>query len=118
MTPSSEVAVISSVAGRGLRLDRQRMVAGRLEAGIEAAEQALAGVVDARSLAMHQLRRPDHVAAHGLADGLVAEADAENGRGRLEAIDQRKADAGWSGVLGPGDSTMPSGARGGDLVEG
>ena len=43
----------------------------------QALEHALARVGDLRQLAVHRHRRADHLAAVGLADRLVAEADAE-----------------------------------------
>ena len=47
---------------------------------------------------MHDLRCPDHVAAPGGADALVAEADAEDGDPSGGPVDDRGRD---SGVLGP-----------------
>ena len=47
---------------------------------------------------MHQLRRPHDPAAEHLADGLVAEADAEHGHHPGEGLDARAGDA---GVFGP-----------------
>jgi len=64
-------------------------------AGIEATKDPPAGVVDAAGLAMHQVRCANDLAAHGLADGLVTEADAEQRRRRSEAVDQAQANPGF-----------------------
>src|SRR5262245_16090533 len=58
-------------------VDDQRVIAGGLEGLGRALEHALAGVGDHRQLAVHELGRPLDVAAKGLADRLVTEADAE-----------------------------------------
>ena len=42
----------------------------------QALEQPLAGAVDWRQLAVHQLLRPDDLAAERLSDGLVTKANA------------------------------------------
>src|SRR5688500_11473331 len=47
-----------------------------------------------RSLAMHHLPRPHHLAAERLADGLVAEAHAEDRHAPGETLDGLKRDAG------------------------
>src|SRR5690606_33851058 len=80
--------------GQGLWPDGERVVAGRLEAGIEAAEQARASVIDPAGFAVHQLGRAHDLAAHRLADGLMAETDAEDWRRVLEPLDEGEADAG------------------------
>src|SRR6185503_14516652 len=59
------------VGGQALPLHDQRVVARHLELAGQALEQALAGVTDLGQLAVHRHRRPHHLAAVGLADGLV-----------------------------------------------
>jgi hypothetical protein len=53
--------------------------------GGDAGEDGLAVVGDLAGLAVHQLGGADDVAAEGRADGLVAEADAEDGDARAAA---------------------------------
>ena len=58
------------------------------------------------------------VAAHRLADRLMAEADAEDRRRRREALDQRQADAGLVRRAGAGREDDRLGRHRRDLVEG
>ena len=51
-------------------------VSGRGQAG----EDSLAVVRDGAGFAVHEVLGADDLAAEGFADGLVAEADAEDGR--------------------------------------
>jgi hypothetical protein len=105
------------VGGQGLAPDDQRMVARRLESRVEAAEQALAGVVDAARLAVHQRRRADHVATHRLTHRLVTEADSQHRRRRLEAVDEGETDARFVGGARPGRQHDPLGREGRDLIQ-
>src|SRR6185295_7977862 len=75
-------------------VDDQRMIARRLERSVDAAEDAAAPVLDQRELAMHRNRRAHDLAAEGLADRLMAEADAKDRDGRRCLADQVEADAG------------------------
>src|SRR3990170_1162958 len=59
-------------------LDHERMVARGGEVLRDAGEDALAGVMHLRQLAMHEARRAHDAAAIDLADGLVPEAHAED----------------------------------------
>jgi hypothetical protein len=63
-------------------------------------EDAFRLMPDIGHLAMHQFRRPDHLAAKGLADSLVAEADAQNGHLVLRLGDKVEADPGLIGRAG------------------
>ena len=67
---------------------------------------------------MHEPVGPDHVAAERLADGLVAEADAEqrHAGGRRRA-DQRHADAGLARRAGAGRDHDRGGLEGERLVD-
>ena len=69
-------AHLEAVGQRGA-LDGERVVAHRLEALREAAEDALAVVGDAARLAVHETLGGDDARAERLRDGLVPEADAE-----------------------------------------
>ena len=60
----------------------------------------MTGVTDLAHLAVHGLGRADDAPAKGLADALVAEADAENGERPGGASDQVEADAGAVGITG------------------
>ena len=59
-------------------------------------------MVDARELAVHADRRAQHPPAEGLADALVAEADAEQRHPARGLLHQLQADAGLVGVAGAG----------------
>ena len=73
--------------GQGVALDDERMIArGRKRIG-HALEQVQAVVFDERGFAMHHPVVHDHVGAEGVADALVAEADAEQRNLRPERAD-------------------------------
>ena len=65
---------------------------------------------------MHDLRRPDHVAAPGGADALVAEADAEDRDASGGPADDRGRHAGILGPAGPRADEDGVGLEGGGLV--
>ena len=87
-------AVISRSAGSESSLDDQGVVAGAGERRGQAGEDALAVVLDRAGLAVHELLRAHHVATEGLADGLMAQADAKDGRFAGHVTDERNQDAG------------------------
>jgi hypothetical protein len=64
-------------SGHTRALDDQRMIAGRREGIIKAAEHCAPIVQYLACLAVHQIRRPDYIASKSLADGLVAETYAK-----------------------------------------
>jgi len=57
----------------------QRMIACGPERIAEAPENCFITMVDITDLAVHQVRGADHPAAVNLANGLMAETDAQNG---------------------------------------
>ena len=65
--------------GRQRLTDDQRVIASGDERLRDAAEHAAAIVLHRRCLAVHQLRRADHVPTEGDADALMTEADAQHG---------------------------------------
>ena len=65
------------LVGHRVGAHHERVVARGHEGVGEPGEEALAVVVDLRGLAVHQVRGRHDVAAEGLADALVAEADAQ-----------------------------------------
>ena len=69
-------------------------------------------------LAVHQLGRADHVAAKGRADGLVAEADAENRNLAGHVADEVDGDAGLLRRAGAGREEDAVRVQGFDLVRG
>ena len=95
-------------------VDDERVVAGGLERLGQPGEHAAVTVVDERGLAVHDLRRPDDVAAVHLADALVPEADAEHGGAPGEAGDDLVRQA---GVLGPARARADQHAVGLELVD-
>src|SRR5208337_3183532 len=78
---------------RGRALDDERMIARRLERPVEPAKDSSGVVLDARDLAMHGDWRPHHLAAEGLPDRLMAEADAEERRRLARRPHEVEADA-------------------------
>src|SRR5258708_12933500 len=80
------------VARATVALDRERMVPGRVIRRGQAAEHSGALVVDARDLAVHQRLRMDDAPAERLADGLMAEAHAEDRHAGLEPLHHAERD--------------------------
>jgi hypothetical protein len=77
ISPSSVQAVIFQAVGQRFALDGQRVVAGAGQRVGQALEDADVLVMHRRHLAVHQLLGVHDLAAEGFADGLVAQADAE-----------------------------------------
>src|SRR6185437_9991172 len=73
------------------------MVAGRGEGVRQSGEDAAAVMADLAHLAVHRHGGADHLAAEGLADRLMTEADAEQ-RDRAGAAHEIEADAGMVGI--------------------
>ena len=89
-------------AGRQrLALHHQGVVAGRGERPGQTLEHAGPVVVDLAHLAVHHLGGAHHPPTIRLADGLVAEADAEQWGGRAKPLDHGERDARLVGVAGP-----------------
>src|SRR6185369_10545450 len=82
------------IGGEALVEHDERVVARGLEALGQRLEDATVVVLDARRLAVHLLRRPRHRSPERLADGLMAEADAEDRGGLVKAMDEGEGDAG------------------------
>jgi hypothetical protein len=100
ISPSSVQAVTSSSAGRVFAADGQAVIARGGEGVGQACEDALVVVADLAGLAVHDGLGADHVAAIGLADGLVAQAHAQDRQVVRRAAQQRQADAGLVRRLG------------------
>src|SRR5262245_63787683 len=66
------------VLGKALALHDQGVIARNLKPPGQSSEYTFARVADARELAVHWLRGAHDVAAVGLADGLMAEANAQD----------------------------------------
>ena len=101
----------------GAALDHQGMVARSGEGARKAMKNGFAIVADLAGLAVHEAGCADDAAAKGLADGLMAEADAQNGKLAGETANQFDADAGFARSAGAGRNDDALGAEGGDLVE-
>ena len=86
--------------GKALAFHDKRMVTGGLERVGQAFENGPAVVMDLAGLAMHQLRRPDDLAAESLPDGLMAEANSQEGNTSGQLFNHLQADAGFSRSLG------------------
>ena len=97
ISPSAVSAVISSAAGRGGTLDEERVVARGGEALRHAAKHVGILVEDGRSFAVHEAAGADDMAAEIVADGLVAEADAEEGFFARKGADDVERHAGLGG---------------------
>src|ERR1700722_8321948 len=80
-------------------------------------EDAAAVVFDFAGFAVHQFLSANDATTEGGANGLMAEADAENGNFSGETPDERDADAGFLGRAGAGRYKDTFGAQGGDFVE-
>ena len=109
--PSSLSAVISRSVGQGRRARPPGNDSAWPEGARHAGEHRVAGVSDRADLAVHGLRRAHDLAAERLADGLVAEADAEAcGIFAGGSLDQRQADAGPVRIAGAGRQDDARGA--------
>src|SRR3990167_2492606 len=97
--------------GQGVVTDHGELLG---QTGVDA---LLVGGDDA-GLAVHLFFRTDDAPAHGGADALVAQADAEDGQLASEALERGHADAGFVGRAGAGGEHQTVGLEGGDLVEG
>jgi len=73
---------------QGFAFYDQGVIASRLERTWHPGKDTLARMMDGRGLAMHQAVRPHDIAAINLADGLMAEADTEDGDGSAKFLDQ------------------------------
>src|SRR3984885_8447644 len=104
------------VARQAFALDHERVIARRLERRVDAAKNAAAVMADFRQLAVDECRRAHHLAAEGVADRLVAEADAEDRDCRSGARDQIETDAGLFGRAGAGRQHDRIGVGGDDVV--
>ena len=93
MRPSPVWAVTASSVGSAVAAHDQRMIARRLERARQGVEDGLALMQNVGDLAVDGLRRAHDLAAKGLADGLMAEADAEDRDFRAGLADQVEADA-------------------------
>ncbi len=99
-SPSAAVAETSNVVGDAR--DRERVVAAGGQLVGEAGEEAAAVVLDRGGLAVHELPRRADLAAEGLGQRLVAEADAERGDAAGEAAEDLERRAGVGRAAGTG----------------
>jgi len=92
------------------------MIAHHGEGAGQAGEHALPPVVDLGGLAVHDMPSADDVAAEGLADALVAQADAEDRDLAGEAFDGGQRDTRFVGRAGSGREYDARRGIFGDLV--
>jgi len=88
--------------GEGAAFDEQRMIARGGEILRHAAKDVGIAVLDGRSLAVHQTRRPDDVSAKIMANRLVAEAYSQDRFYSRERLDNVERYAGLSRGARPG----------------
>jgi hypothetical protein len=81
-------------------------------------EDALAVVLDLAGLAVHQALGADHLAAEGLADGLMAQANSKDGHFAGHVADQRNQNAGLAGRARAGREQNALGLERLDLFDG
>src|SRR5690606_20241232 len=81
-------------------INHQRVVAGGGKRGRQAGKDALALMMNRRQLAMHDLLRPDDVAAEGLANTLVPQTDSQQRDAPGELLDDFHRDTGLVGRTG------------------
>ena len=94
MTRPSVFAVTVKVIRHGVAAHDEGMVARREKRPVDAAKNRFALMFDRGELAMHGLRRPDDLAAIGLAERLMAEANPKDRNGRSGGLDEFEANAG------------------------
>src|SRR5262245_8949025 len=104
--------------GQAGALDHERMVARGGEVLRDAGEHAFTGVMHLRQFAVHQGRRTHDPAAIDLADGLMAEADAEDRHCRPGPLDQLEANPGAVGIAWSGREHDRLGGFCQDLIHG
>ena len=102
--------------GQSVGLDDQGMVTRGGERVGETLKNGPAIVGDLAGLAVHDFRRKPHLAAEGLPEALVAQADAENRQTAGEFADQLQADARLRRRLRPRRDDDALGPEGFDLV--
>ena len=88
--------------GQGFGVDDQAVVADGLKGVGQAGEYALAVVVDRGGFAVPDFAGPVHGGAVGVADALVAQADAQHRQPRPEMADDVVGDARLPGRAGAG----------------
>ncbi len=104
--------------GQCVAVDNQAVIAGAGNRIGQLAEHALVVVVNRRDFAVHQRFGAYGVAAEGLADGLMAEADAHNRQFAGEMADGVYRNTGFFGGAGAGADNEIVGRECGDFVEG
>src|SRR5256885_5152462 len=82
--------------------DHQRMIPHGLERTGNLLEDGMARVLDHGGFPVHKPISPDHPAAEGVADRLMAQADSEEGYSTRGGADQRDRDSGLAGTTRPG----------------
>src|SRR5207245_11420405 len=90
------------LARQALAVNHQRVIPSSDEALRNLAEDGLAIVHDLAGLTVHDYRRANHATAKGVADGLVAQAHAQDGNFASKAADQLNADPSFLRLARPG----------------
>ena len=103
--------------GQAGMFDGEAVVAGAVYGIGQAGEYAAVGVVYGRYFAVHQLLRAHDAATKGFADGLVAEAYAQNGNLPGKAAQGGHGNAGFFGRAGAGADHEVLGLEFGNFVQ-
>ena len=117
MRPSAS-AEISRPCGQAFPFDDERVVARGHEVLRQLAKNRFVVVMDAAGLAVHDFRRANDASAESVADGLMAQADAEQRNFAPELADDFDDDAGFFRRAGAGGNHDAVGLLGGDIGEG
>ena len=107
---------VKALCGRTF-VEHERVIAGCLDRVRETTKHADVAMTDHRGLAVHDLRRSDHLATEGLAHALHAEAHAEDRRVGREAGQDVHAHARVVRVAGTGRDEHAIGVERPDVVE-
>lgn len=87
------------------------MIAGAGQRRRQTGEDPLGVVLDRADLAVHQLAGAHHLAAKGLANSLMAQADAKDGHLAGHVLDERNQNTGFAWRAGPGRKQNAVGAE-------
>ncbi len=103
--------------GQGVALDDEGVVAGGCDRAGKAGENTFASMENRGCFAMHEVFCADDFTSKNLADGLVAEADAEDGSGVTKLADDITTDASFVWRAGARGDANALGGEFADFVD-